>query len=76
MTKKELEKILPHLNEYKKSLKQTINSNEDKEIKDTAQFILETLVKQIAHEMMNIYIQEESSWMMYELSWNKYIRLI
>ena len=33
-------------------------------------------VKQIAHEMMNIYIQEETSWIMYELSWNKYTRLI
>ena len=76
MTKKELERILPHLNEYRKSLNQVINSNEDKEIKDTAQFILETLVKQIAHEMMNIYIEEETSWMMYELSWNTYIRII
>lgn len=61
MTKKELERILPHLNEYKKSLNQIINSNESEEIKDAAHFILETLVKQIAHEMMNIYIQEETS---------------
>lgn len=61
MTEKEFERILPHLNEYKKNLHQTINSNKDKEIRDTAQFILETLIKQIAHEMMNIYIEEETS---------------